>query len=310
MRRSLSAVAAACFAAYGALCAWMYADFARTVPGPYMDEPFHVRQTQAYCAGRWHEWDDKITTFPGLYLIAATVARARGNASCSLPELRSLNLLPAAATPYLLHRILIKLHPTTSPADLLANTAVLALLPTHFFFHFLFYTDSLATCSVLLLLLLALPASRGAELKPSGLGRLLVRFLAAALAISLRQTNAVWVAFVAASGCLRELYASSKLAAAAAAAPPPPDPQAARSPPRSPPRGLAARWPSLVASLREVIAKLPSCVLPSLLRGHAAQLALLAAFAAFVVHNGGSVVLGDKAHHQPAFHLAQLLYMT
>lgn len=35
------------------------------------DEIFHIRQTQAYCAGRWLEWDPKITTFPGLYIITA-----------------------------------------------------------------------------------------------------------------------------------------------------------------------------------------------------------------------------------------------
>lgn len=36
-------------------------------PAPYMDEPFHVGQTQTYCAGRFHVWDPKITTLPGLY---------------------------------------------------------------------------------------------------------------------------------------------------------------------------------------------------------------------------------------------------
>ena len=48
----------------------------KIVPEPYMDEFFHVRQTQAYCAGRWAEWDPKITTFPGLYLIGALAGRA------------------------------------------------------------------------------------------------------------------------------------------------------------------------------------------------------------------------------------------
>jgi alpha-1,2-glucosyltransferase len=36
------------------------------VKEPYMDEPFHVPQAQAYCAGNWSQWDDKITTPPGL----------------------------------------------------------------------------------------------------------------------------------------------------------------------------------------------------------------------------------------------------
>lgn len=36
------------------------------VPEPYLDEIFHIPQAQKYCEGRWLEWDDKITTPPGL----------------------------------------------------------------------------------------------------------------------------------------------------------------------------------------------------------------------------------------------------
>lgn len=30
------------------------------------DEVFHIPQAQKYCDGKWAEWDDKITTPPGL----------------------------------------------------------------------------------------------------------------------------------------------------------------------------------------------------------------------------------------------------
>ena len=40
------------------------------------DEPFHVLQTQRYCRGDWWTWDPKITTFPGLYIVATVVAWA------------------------------------------------------------------------------------------------------------------------------------------------------------------------------------------------------------------------------------------
>lgn len=36
------------------------------VPEPYLDEIFHIPQARRYCQGRWLEWDDKITTPPGL----------------------------------------------------------------------------------------------------------------------------------------------------------------------------------------------------------------------------------------------------
>lgn len=38
------------------------------VPEPYLDEIFHIPQAQKYCQLRWYEWDDKITTPPGLYV--------------------------------------------------------------------------------------------------------------------------------------------------------------------------------------------------------------------------------------------------
>ena len=41
---------------------------ANKVPEPYMDEIFHVPQAQRYCEHRFNEWDNKITTLPGLYL--------------------------------------------------------------------------------------------------------------------------------------------------------------------------------------------------------------------------------------------------
>ena len=40
------------------------------------DEPFHVGQTATYCAGRWREWDPKITTLPGLYALGVAYAAA------------------------------------------------------------------------------------------------------------------------------------------------------------------------------------------------------------------------------------------
>jgi len=39
-----------------------------------MDEVFHVPQAKHFCAGRFHVWDPKITTFPGIYLLASFVA--------------------------------------------------------------------------------------------------------------------------------------------------------------------------------------------------------------------------------------------
>ena len=74
---------------------------------PLQDEPFHVPQTQRWCAGRWREWDPKITTFPGLYFfgvaagwLEAALLAAAGRPPappCSTAALRGVNLAFAAA---------------------------------------------------------------------------------------------------------------------------------------------------------------------------------------------------------------------
>ncbi|KAI7538973.1 hypothetical protein KC331_g10023, partial [Hortaea werneckii] len=56
-------------AALAPLSAWFYL-VDRTVTEPYLDEVFHVRQAQLYCAGNFHDWDPKITTPPGLYIVS------------------------------------------------------------------------------------------------------------------------------------------------------------------------------------------------------------------------------------------------
>ena len=275
------------YAAYAAALGALYAAIDHIVPEPYMDEPFHLRQTQAYCAGRWSEWDEKITTFPGLYLLGTASARLLAAAglsgACDLAALRAINMVPALATPWLVHSLLQALHPSAAFIDRIGHTAVLSLMPTHFFYHTLFYTDSAATCSVLLLLLLTLPDRPEPGHRTKFARRLLrhtARAGAASLAISLRQTNAVWVAFIVASSSLRELQRTGTLTAS--------------------------------APLSTALAELPQagshCLL-YLMTNHGPSLALLGAFAAFVVHNG-AVVVGDRANHAPSFHGAQLLYLT
>jgi hypothetical protein len=44
-----------------------FAVVSQVAPDPYIDEIFHVPQAQAYCAGNFSYWNDKITTPPGLY---------------------------------------------------------------------------------------------------------------------------------------------------------------------------------------------------------------------------------------------------
>ncbi len=59
--------------------------------GLLQDEIFHVPQTQRYCAGKWTEWDSKITTFPGLYFLGVPFGRA----ARALATVRGLEVLSA-----------------------------------------------------------------------------------------------------------------------------------------------------------------------------------------------------------------------
>lgn len=40
------------------------------ITNAHQDEVFHIPQAQKYCESKWLEWDDKITTPPGLYVLS------------------------------------------------------------------------------------------------------------------------------------------------------------------------------------------------------------------------------------------------
>ncbi|XP_061874545.1 dol-P-Glc:Glc(2)Man(9)GlcNAc(2)-PP-Dol alpha-1,2-glucosyltransferase isoform X5 [Colius striatus] len=95
----------------------LFAAVSRHQRGPYMDEVFHVPQAQAYCHGRFLQWDPMITTLPGLYLVSVGVVKPAvwlfgwtGSVVCSVGMLRFINLLFSAGNFYLLYLLLLKIH--------------------------------------------------------------------------------------------------------------------------------------------------------------------------------------------------------
>ncbi|KAJ0401978.1 hypothetical protein ATCC90586_008915 [Pythium insidiosum] len=196
-------------AVVGGLYALVLQHFNRYAPEPYMDEIFHVPQAQRYCAGRFDEWDPKITTFPGLYVAAVALARvARAlvpstedpDAFCSTALLRSMNVIFAIGNTVLLFRLRAALVPNDRNAML--HALMIIMFPVLFFFSFLFYTDMGATFYVLLMYYLALPDSNDGTHRPSPI-RLVPSAMAGALAVLFRQTNIVWVVFVAGTVVVR-----------------------------------------------------------------------------------------------------------
>mmetsp|Transcript_27764 Transcript_27764/g.61263 ORF Transcript_27764/g.61263 Transcript_27764/m.61263 type:complete len:468 (-) Transcript_27764:61-1464(-) len=248
-------------------------------PRPYMDEEFHVRQTATYCRGDFFTWDPKITTFPGLYLIAAALAPLMREAAviagalstpsleddCVAVNLRVLNTALGIFIPPLLYDILRQLNPQASVQSLAINALVISSLPTCFFFHFLYYTDTAATLAILVVVALA---QRGFYCMSA---------LPATVAIGIRQTNAVWVAFVLMVNVMH-----------------------------------CERGETQHETLLDEVMRSASSMLGGwrrILRNFTPLALVVAAFGAFVITNKG-VVVGDRENHKPALHFAQLLYFS
>ncbi|XP_077865162.1 dol-P-Glc:Glc(2)Man(9)GlcNAc(2)-PP-Dol alpha-1,2-glucosyltransferase-like [Saccoglossus kowalevskii] len=161
---------------------------------PYMDEIFHIPQAQKYCNGSFDEWDPMITTPPGLYLVTVGLLKPVSwhldidMLDCCIPTiLRSTNIMFAMGNLYLLYSILVKLNPDPEESSMqLATTAItLAMFPLLYFFTFLYYTDAGSTFFVLFMYLL------------SHHGNHMNAILSGACAVAFRQTNIIWVVFVA-----------------------------------------------------------------------------------------------------------------
>jgi alpha-1,2-glucosyltransferase len=179
---------------------WLY-QVNKTVPEPYLDEVFHARQAQAYCAGKFRAWDPKITTPPGLYILSyvslKTTQLIFHGGDCYLADLRWTNSLVATfvipSQAWNLHQQL-GLSRRDGQYDKNPVHTVLNIchFPLLFFFSGLYYTD---VCSVSFVLgayqyhirsLPEAPASRTTDVfKMFGLGF---------CALLMRQTNIFWVA--------------------------------------------------------------------------------------------------------------------
>ncbi|KAK4053986.1 glucosyltransferase [Microbotryomycetes sp. JL221] len=217
----MSSAQIAAYGSFAALAAWCAYLVNVVVPEPYMDEIIHVAQAQAYCRGQWTSWDPRLTTPPGLYLITAAPARLLKQASnkiCSVNALRTVNLIFLVLLPFVYTRLLDQLrHPilrsstkgkqTPRDRDVQAREheasalegIVVAMFPVAAFFAFLYYTD-LGGLS-LILLSLTMGISK----------RWTLSALAGATSLLFRQTNIIWVAFIAATCAVRHLQPSSEL---------------------------------------------------------------------------------------------------
>ncbi|KAG0450777.1 hypothetical protein HPP92_026578 [Vanilla planifolia] len=302
------------------------------VPDPYMDEIFHIRQAQRYCSGDFKTWDPMITTPPGLYYLSLVLRAslfpgmcfAKGIQSfpelCSTAFLRSTNAVLAIVCSVLVYDLLISLWPSLSKKMATIYSIVISLYPLHWFFTFLYYTDVASLTAVLAMYLASLRR------------HFFVSAMLGAFATVLRQTNVVWVVFVAACGAIsfvEHLCMKDQV-------------NLVEQNQKIEKKNVASEKKEIAVAptlrKRKINAPMKSCQFPntSAVDGHPVNdsglinetvdvvfmlwylkwnvlftfwpyALILLAFAAFVVLNGG-IVLGAKEAHLVSPHFAQLMY--
>ncbi|KAJ7102367.1 glucosyltransferase [Mycena belliarum] len=255
-------------------------EFNSVVPDPYMDEPFHIPQAQAYCRGDFATWDPKITTPPGLYILSLVLKKAF-MLKCNVPMLRLTAMLPLLALPLVLTRLLCYHQRERPPSRLLSPTVdavILSAFPLVWFFGFLYYTEA---PSLLFVVGTIVAAMQNKHWFAGLLGFISCTF---------RQTNVIWVLYAYASSQL--MYLRFRRAA----------PGAKPFAKLHDPPALDAGPSDIVRSLVGVV-KIVGDILPAFIP----YASVLGLFIAFVAWNGG-IVLGDKAHHVPSLHIPQMYY--
>ncbi|KAH6659089.1 DIE2/ALG10 family-domain-containing protein [Truncatella angustata] len=286
------------------------------VPRPYMDEIFHVPQAQVYCEGKYAQWDDKITTPPGLYFLSIIWARLSGYGDCSLETLRRFNLFIIACTAVVAAASRAIIEGPSAKGQLNSAYSIhtginIALFPVLFFFSGLYYTDVISTFVVLIAYL-----NHRRRLGQGNRGRSVVNDLytvfLGVLALFMRQTNVFWVV-VYMGGC-EAVQAIKDLPVAFEK--PSLDTWAAQAKFFVQKSSIGAihdpvlqnAWPEDLLLCLLSIGIAAVCNLGAIFRRIYPQIVVVALFAGFVLWNGG-VVLGDKSNHVATLHLAQMLYI-
>ncbi|XP_053998466.1 putative Dol-P-Glc:Glc(2)Man(9)GlcNAc(2)-PP-Dol alpha-1,2-glucosyltransferase isoform X1 [Hylaeus anthracinus] len=253
-------------------------------PYYFIDEVFHIPQTLQYCANNFTQWDSKITTLPGLYLLATFVLSPMN--LCNTFYMRCINLFGTFMNLYLAYNIFEQISLTRwikkwNSWTKLAVAYNIMFFPPLFFWHFLYYTDVLSVNTVLLMLLLHLRK----QFKTAAF----VGFLS----VLIRQTNIIWVAFVTVERAFdlldhkmhksisREQYSSIIY--------------------------LQLLWKKIIeechgwASFVKFIIRMCVELLP--------YVTVCLTFLTFVIWNKG-IVVGDRTAHVPTIHVPQLLYFS
>ncbi|XP_071960635.1 dol-P-Glc:Glc(2)Man(9)GlcNAc(2)-PP-Dol alpha-1,2-glucosyltransferase-like [Antedon mediterranea] len=259
--------------------------FRNVQPTPYMDEIFHVPQALNYCNGSYDKWDPMITTLPGLYIVSVTLLRPLSYLTkmdvadiCDISLLRATNILFTVGNLWFLYRLqkrINKYERNISNSRYIMTAVNLASLPLLYFFTFLYYTDVGSTFFILLMYLRYLEE------------RHVSSAIFGACAIMFRQTNIVWVVFIAGIIVAREVEKSTKL-----------ESHITHS-------FVLHSITTAIMSVLTHIHKVPNFMFLFILLSP--YLILMCGFAIFIYVNDG-IVVGDRTSHQAVLNFPQIFY--
>lgn len=284
----------------------------QTVEKPYMDETFHIPQAQQYCQGIFNQYNPKLTTPPGLYLISYTIIwlrdkilLSRDNLVCDTIDLRKTNhimailsfmtlILIQIVTTFKVRKNSLPKHGLLSSIDhltnigltnIMLNSLAIITLPPLFFFYSLYYTDIGSLLFILLAYLFYL------------IDKHILAAICGMVSVTFRQTNIVWVFYIACLTIMRTLdeHNSKRIEISH-------DDSKIFDKTSKIDRNHVRRDRISSNSIGMDVATLKTLIMRSL------PYALVGAcFVLFVFINKG-IVLGDKEAHQPRLHFAQILY--
>ncbi|KYR00865.1 glycosyltransferase [Tieghemostelium lacteum] len=245
-----------------------------------VDELFHYRQTKTYCQYKFSEWDDKITTLPGLYVLGflynqminfiLSIVYPKTLHECSLPILRSFNTILLVFNFIIFYKIIQFNSQRNNRNSIYQKSLLLVLLPIYYFFHYLYYTDVPSTLSVLLVYYYSLKK------------QYFVSSMIGIYSVFIRQTNIIWVFFTALTSILTLQQEKEN----------------------SNSNQESSLFNEIVSFIRFTIKNLLTIV--SLLWGY---ILVGIMFLVFLKVNGG-IVVGDKGNHESSLHFVQLFYFS
>ena len=153
----------------------------------YMDEEFHLNQTLSYYNNKFNYWNNKLTTFPGTFLISSIflklfyLLQIPINSNNSITIVRMFTIIISTCS-FILLGLFKKKNSTDN--SLINNLRLLiGFFPINFFYNFLYYTETFSIFSLILFFYLNLYTSKN----------YILRFLSGFLCVLIRQNNIIWV---------------------------------------------------------------------------------------------------------------------